>query len=125
MQADPHSRSLGALDAVLVKFAEASDRLAAIGAILERMDHAQDALLANGHSLQGQMENIAGLLNHMIEVLTPERPEQEGPSLADLLGRLITQQAALADLMKHTLEAVTRLEQRALAHASLAAPGRA
>ncbi len=46
----------------------------------------------------------------MIEVLTPERPEQEGPSLADLLSRLITQQSALAGLMRQPLEAVTRLD---------------
>ena len=53
---------------------------------------------------------MSDLIAHMIEVLTPERPEQEGPSLADLLSRLITQQSALAGLMRQTLEIVTRLD---------------
>jgi hypothetical protein len=77
---------------------------------VEKMDHAQDALLLNGNSLQGQVETLSNLIAHMIEVLTPERPEQEGLSLADLLSRLITQQSALAGLMRHTLEIVTRLD---------------
>jgi hypothetical protein len=78
--------------------------------IVEKMDHAQDALLVNGNSLRGQVETLSGLIAHMIEVLTPERPEQEGPSLADLLSRLVTQQSALAGLMRQTLEIVTRLD---------------
>jgi hypothetical protein len=77
---------------------------------VDKMDHAQDALLVNGNSLQGQVETLSGLIAHMIEVLTPERPDQEGPSLADLLSRLITQQSALAGLMRQTLEIVTRLD---------------
>ena len=77
---------------------------------VEKMDHAQDALLVNGNSLQGQVQTLSGLITHMIEVLTPDRPEQEGPSLADLLSRLIAQQSALAGLMRQTLEIVTRLD---------------
>ena len=53
---------------------------------------------------------LSDLIAHMIEVLTPERPEQEGPSLADLLSRLIAQQSALAGLMRQTLEIVIRLD---------------
>ena len=87
-----------------------SDELAALRETVEKMDHAQDALLVNGHSLQGQIETLANLIHHMIEVLTPERPEQQGPSLADLLSRLITQQSALAGLIRQTLEIVTRLD---------------
>ena len=60
---------------------------------------------------------MSDLIAHMIEVLTPERPEQEGPSLADLLSRLITQQSALAGLMRQTLEIVTRLDPTASAAA--------
>jgi hypothetical protein len=48
-----------------------------------------------------------------IEVLTPERPEQEGPSLADLLMRLVTQQSAMTGLMRQVLEIVTRLDPAA------------
>jgi hypothetical protein len=80
---------------------------------VEKMDHAQDALLVNGNSLQGQVQTLSGLIAHMIEVLTPERPGQEGPSLADLLSRLIAQQSALAGLMRQTLELVTRLDPTA------------
>jgi len=56
----------------------------------------------------------------MIKVLTPERPEQEGPSLADLLSRLITQQSALAGLMRQTIEIVTRLDPTVSAAANVA-----
>ena len=95
------------LDASLTRIA---DDLVALRETVDKMDHAQDALLVNGNSLQGQVETLSGLIVHMIEVLTPERPEQEGPSLADLLSRLITQQSALAGLMRQTLEIVTRLD---------------
>ena len=71
-------------DANLTRIA---DDLIGLRETVEKMDHAQDALLVNGNSLQGQVETLSGLIAHMIEVLTPERPEQEGPSLADLLSR--------------------------------------
>ncbi len=93
------------LDASLTRIA---DDLIGLRETVDKMDHAQDALLVNGHSLQGQIETLSSLIAHMIEVLTPERAEQEGPSLADLLSRLITQQSALAGLMRQTLEVVTR-----------------
>ena len=95
------------LDASLTRIA---DDLIGLRETVDKMDHAQDALLVNGNSLQGQVETLSSLIAHMIEVLTPERPEQEGPSLADLLSRLITQQSALAGLMRQTLEIVTRLD---------------
>jgi hypothetical protein len=95
------------LDASLTRI---GDGLIGLRETVDKMDHAQDALLVNGNSLQGQIETLSGLIAHMIEVLTPERPEQEGPSLADLLSRLITQQSALAGLMRQTLEIVTRLD---------------
>ncbi len=85
------------------------DDLAGLREIVDKMDHAQDALLVNGNSLQGQVETLSGLIAHMIEVLTPERPEREGPSLADLLTRLVTQQSAMIGLLRQTLEIVTRL----------------
>ena len=99
------------LDASLTRIA---DDLIGLRETVDKMDHAQDALLVNGNSLQGQVETLSGLIAHMIEVLTPERPEQEGPSLADLLSRLITQQSALAGLMRQTLEIVTRLDPNRL-----------
>jgi hypothetical protein len=68
------------------------DELAGLREVVAKVDHAQDALLVNGNSLQGQIETVSGLIAHMIEVLTPERPEQEGPSLADLLMRLVSSQ---------------------------------
>jgi hypothetical protein len=95
------------LEAHLTRIA---DDLIGLRETVDKLDHAQDALLVNGNSLQGQVEILSGLIAHMIEVLTPERPEQDGPSLADLLSRLITQQAALAGLMRQTLEIVTRLD---------------
>ncbi len=98
------------LDARLTRIA---DDLVGLRETVDKMDHAQDALLVNGNSLQGQVETLSNLIARMIEVLTPERAEQDGPSLADLLSRLITQQSALAGLMRQILEIVTRLDPAA------------
>ncbi len=87
-----------------------ADLIMGLREAIGKLDHAQDALLANGNSLQGQIETLSDLIAHMIQVLTPEAPEQEGPSLADLLSRIITQQSALASLMRQTLDIVTRLD---------------
>ncbi len=103
------------LDASLTHIA---DDLIGLRETVEKMDHAQDALLVNGNSLQGQIETLSNLIAHMIEALTPERPELDGPSLADLLSRLITQQSALAGLMRQTLEIVTRLDPNVSAAAN-------
>jgi hypothetical protein len=103
------------LDANLTRIA---DDLIGLRETVEKMDHAQDALLVNGNSLQGQVETLSNLITHMIEMLTPERPEQEGPSLADLLSRLIAQQSALAGLMRQTLEIVIRLDPTVSADAN-------
>jgi len=105
------------LDANLTRIA---DDLVWLRETVDKMNHAQDALLVNGNSLQGQVETLSNLIAHMIEVLTPERPEQEGPSLADLLSRLITQQSALAGLMRQTLEIVSRLDPTVCAAAKSA-----
>ena len=99
-----------------------ADEIAALRETVEKMDHAKDALLVNGHSLQGQLETLSGLIAHTIEVLTPERPEQ-GPSLADLLARLITQQSAMTGLLRQTLEIVTRLDPAAHPAADAPADG--
>jgi len=96
------------------------DDLIGLRETVEKMDHAQDALLVNGNSLQGQVQTLSGLIAHMIEVMTPERPGQEGPSLADLLSRLIAQQSALAGLMRQTLEILTRLDPTVFAEANAA-----
>jgi hypothetical protein len=77
--------------------------------LLEKMDHAQDALLENGQSLQDQLEGLTGQFAHLIQVLTPERPEQEGPSLAELLARILTQQSGMAALLRQIHDALMRL----------------
>ncbi|VTZ26119.1 hypothetical protein MPC4_110068 [Methylocella tundrae] len=100
MQAD--ARALAAI-------ADALDRIAQK---LEVMDRAQDALLVNGHSLQDQQQTLMGLLTRLVELVTPQEAEQEGPTLSDLLARMIAQQGALYDLQRHTLDAIMRLEQR-------------
>ena len=100
MQAD--ARALAAI-------ADALDR---ISQQLEVMDRAQDALLVNGHSLQDQQQTLMGLLARLVELVTPQEAEQEGPTLSDLIARMIAQQAALYDLMRQTLEAITHAEQR-------------
>jgi hypothetical protein len=87
------------------------DEIAGLREMVSKVDHAQDALLVNGNSLQGQIETLSGLIAHMIRVLTPERLEQERPSLADLLTRLVSQQAAMTGLMRQMLEILTRLDR--------------
>jgi len=86
-----------------------ADDLIGVRELLDKMDHAQDALLQNGQSLQGQLEALTGQLTHLIQVLTPERPEQEGPSLADLLARILTQQSGMAALLRQINDALMRL----------------
>jgi TolA-binding protein len=103
-----------------------ADDLIGVREAIERIDHAQDALLQNGQSLQGQLEALTGQITHMIQVLTPERPEQEGPSLADLLARILTQQSGMAALMRQIADALTRLapaETAAAAHGDTPANG--
>jgi hypothetical protein len=102
-----------------------ADELIGVRELLEKIDHAQDALLQNGQSLQGQLEALTGQITHMIQVLTPERPEQEGPSLADLLARILTQQSGMAALLRQINEALTRLTptEAAKAHANTPANG--
>jgi hypothetical protein len=102
-----------------------ADDVIGIRELLEKMDLAQDALLENGQSLQGQLEALTGQLTHMIQVLTPERPEQEGPSLADLLARILTQQSGMAALLRQINDALTRLApaEAAAAHANTPANG--
>jgi hypothetical protein len=86
-----------------------ADDLIAIGERLAKMDYAQDAVLENGQSLLGQLEALTGQITQMIQVLTPERPEREGPSLADLLARILTQQSGMAALMRQIYDALVRL----------------
>src|ERR1700735_5766215 len=92
---------------------------------IKRIEHSQDALPQNGQSLQGQLEALTGQITHMIRVLTPERPEQEGPSLADLLARILTQQSGMAALLRQINDALTRVTpaEAAAAHANTPANG--
>ena len=91
-----------------------TDALAEISEKLNTMDHAQDALLLNGHALHEQMQAVAGLLNHLVELVTPPPRDQEGSTLSDLLNRIVQQQIALFQLQKETVQAVLRMEQRSL-----------
>jgi transposase len=103
-----------------------ADDLIGVREAIERIDHAQDALLQNGQSLQGQLEALTGQITHMIQVLTLERPEQEGPSLADLLARILTQQSGMAAMLRQINDALTRLapaEAAAVANANIPANG--
>jgi hypothetical protein len=102
-----------------------ADDLIGIRELLEKMDHAQDALLQNGQSLQGQLEALTGQITHMIQVLTPERPEQEAPSLSNLLARILTQQSGMAALLREINGALMRLTpaEADTAHANTPANG--
>src|ERR1700723_2980239 len=112
-------------DANEANLSRIADYLIGIRELLDKMDHSQDALLENGKSLQGQLEALTGQITHMIRVLTPERPEQEGPSLADLLARILTQQSGMAALLREINGAFLRLTpaEAATAHANIPANG--
>jgi hypothetical protein len=112
---DPNDANLSRIGHALIGIRE----------LLDKMDHAQDALLKNGQSLQGRLEALTGQITHMIQVLTPERPEQEGPSLADLLARILTQQSGMAALLRQINDALTRLTptEASTAHANTSANG--
>ncbi|HEY1779660.1 MAG TPA: hypothetical protein VGG79_04375 [Roseiarcus sp.] len=90
-----------------------ADDLIALREAVDKIDHGQNALLANGESLSGQIESLSGLIAHMIEVLTPERLEQEGPSIADLLARILTQQSGMILLLRETHAILARLDPAA------------
>lgn len=101
------------------------DAFARIFHKLETMDRVRDALLVNGHSLQGQQQMMIGILSRRVELVTLQEGEQEGPTPSHLLARTIAQLGALYELMRHTLDAVMRLEQRAVRASRARANGRA
>ena len=119
------SDELASLRANDANLSHMADDLIGVRELLDKMDHAQDALLENGQSLQGQLEALTGQISHVIQVLTPARPEQEGPSLADLLARILTQQSGMAALLRQINDALTRLApaEAAAAHANTSANG--
>ena len=113
-------------DATDANLSRVADDLIGVREAIERIDHAQDALLQNGQSLRGQLEALTGQITHMIQVLTPERPEQEVPSLPDLLARILAQQSRMAALLRQINDALTRLtpaEAAATANANIPANG--
>jgi hypothetical protein len=112
-------------DANETNLSRIADDVIGLREAIEKIDHAQDALLENGQSLQGQLEALTGQITHLIQVLTPERPEQEGPSLADLLARILAQQSSMAALLRQINDAVTRLApaEAAAAYANTPANG--
>src|SRR5580704_15195099 len=63
-------------DAADANLSRIADDPIGIRELLEKMDHAPAALLDNGQSPQLQREALTGQITHMIQVLTPERPEQ-------------------------------------------------
>ncbi len=89
-----------------------ADDLSEILTVVRRMDHAQDAGLQATNLLRDEVSALRGLLAHLIQILTPDQPEPEGPSLRDLLARVIRQQSELAALLKQTLATSARIETR-------------
>jgi hypothetical protein len=121
----PLTRMSNELASLRASVSRIADDVIGLREAIERIDHGQDALLQNGQSLQGQLNALTGQITHMIQVLTPERPEQEGPSLADLLARILTQQSGMAALLRQINDALTRLTpaEAAAAHANTPANG--
>ena len=102
------------MQAAALNLTPVTDALAEISEKLNTMDHAQDALLLNGHSLHEQVQAVASLLNHLVEMVTPPPRDQEGPTLSDLLSQIVQQQRSMFLLQKQTIDAVQRIEQRSL-----------
>jgi hypothetical protein len=53
--------------------------LADLRKTLDSMSRAQSALLINAQALQTQIESLSGIINHMVQAMTPVQ-EQESPS---------------------------------------------
>ena len=88
------------------------DDLPKLVALVRRMDHAQDAQLEATSCLRDEVATLRGLLARLIQILTPDQPDEEGPTLRDLIERVIRQQSEIALLLKETLGATTRVETR-------------
>ena len=89
-----------------------SEDLTALFVLVHAMDHAQNAQLEATNLLRDEVAALHGLLAHLIQILTPEQPEPEGPSLRELLARVIRQQSETAALLKQTLATTARIETR-------------
>jgi hypothetical protein len=81
-------------------------------ALVRGMDHAQNAQLEATSLLRDEVSALHGLLAHLIQILTPEQPEDEGPSLRELLALIIQQQREIARLTKENLATSGRIETR-------------
>jgi hypothetical protein len=91
-------------------------------ALVQAMDHAQNAQLEATNLLRDEVAALHGLLAHLIQILTPDQPEPEGPSLRELLARVIRHQSETAALLKQTLAATARIETRLGGETTPAAP---
>ncbi|PPQ34544.1 hypothetical protein CKO16_22425, partial [Rhodoblastus acidophilus] len=79
-------------------------------ALAKGIDQGQNAGLEATGMLREEVAAVHGLLAHLIEILTPAQPEDEGPSLRDLITLMIQQQREMARLLKELAAAVGRIE---------------
>jgi hypothetical protein len=89
-----------------------SEDLPALIALVRSMDHSQNAQVEATSLLRDEVGALHGLLAHLIQILTPEQHEDEGPSLRELLARIIEQQRDIARLLKENLATSGRIETR-------------
>jgi len=94
------------------------EALATLITLAQSIDHAQNAGLEATGMLREEVAAVHGLLTHLIEILTPAQPEDEGPSLRDLITLMIQQQREMARLLKELAAAAGRIET----HLGTAAP---
>ncbi|MBB4200895.1 hypothetical protein CCR94_01010 [Rhodoblastus sphagnicola] len=79
-------------------------------ALAQGIDHGQNAGLEATGMLREEIGALHGLLAHLIEILTPAQPENEGPSLRELISLMIQQQREMARLLKELVTAARRIE---------------
>lgn len=99
--------------------------LAELTAIVRDIDQAQDAHLEATNLLRDEVGALHGLLAHLVQILTPAQPEDDGPSLRELLARVIQQQNEMTRLLVENLKAAATLETLITGSASASVPTKA
>ena len=82
--------------------------------MLTKIDSGNNALLEASLSTQDQLQTMTGLLRHLIGLIEPNNSGQDGPTVDELLARMIAQQTAIIELSKQAAAGVTRIETHLL-----------
>jgi hypothetical protein len=88
------------------------DDFAALLELVRGIDQGQNAGLEATGMLREEIASLHGLVAHLIQILTPEQPQEEGPSLRQLLQGLTQHQRDNTRLLNEIVAATGRIETR-------------